>query len=149
MDKATQRSKILAYFIDHGSMTVRDAFEKLHINSPTKRISELRRKGYNIEGLRETRVNQNGDTVGYIRYYFRGIAAMPKIREGMKVSFVPGFVPFADWSLAKCSDEYIDGVITFINWDHQNFTVEFDCGSTKQREAFKFSQLGGEVRLNG
>ena len=149
MDRATQRSKIIAYFIDHGSMTVRDAFEKLHINSPTKRISELRKKGYNIEGVRETRVNQNGDTVGYIRYYFRGLAAMPKIKVGTKVSIIPGFSPFADWSLARCDNEYIDGVIVFINWHHKMFTVEFDCGGTKQRESFKFSQLGEEVKICG
>jgi hypothetical protein len=149
MNRATQRSKILAYFIDHGSITVRDAFEKLHINSPTKRISELRRKGYNIEGIRETRVKENGDTVGYIRYYFRGHAAMPKIREGMKVSFVPGFVPHSNWSLEMCADECIEGVIKFINWDHQNFTAEFDCGGSKQREGFEFSQIGDEVKIHG
>lgn len=148
MDKATQRSKILAYFLDHGSMTVRDAFEKLHINSPTKRISELRRMGYAIEGIRESRTNQYGERVGYVRYYLRGIEEVPKIWEGMKVSFVPGFVPCVDWSLKQCKDEYIAGTITYINWEHQNFTVEFDCGGTTQREAFKFSQIGGEVKVN-
>lgn len=149
LDKATQRSKILAFFLDYGSMTVRDAFEKLNINSPTKRISELRRMGYDIVGIRETRTKQNGDTVGYIRYYLNGLNEIPRIVEGTKVSFVPGFVPFADWSLKRCNDEYLSGTITYINWEHENFTVEFDCGGTKQREAFKFSQIGVEVKLNG
>ena len=149
VDKATQRSKILAYFLDNGSMTVRDAFEELNINSPTKRISELRRMGYDIVGIRETRIKKNGNKVGYIRYYLNGLADIPKILEGMKVSFVPGFTPFADWSLKQCKDGYIDGTITYINWEHENFAVEYDCGGTKQREAFKFSQIGGEVKLNG
>ena len=149
MDRATQRSKMIAYFLDNGSMTVRDCFEKLHINSPTKRISELRRMGYDIEGFKESRINQYGGKVGYIRYYLRGLNDIPKIMEGMKVSFVPGFAPFVSWALEKCTGEYITGTISYINWEHRNFTVEFDCGGTKQREAFKFSQIGGEVRLNG
>lgn len=146
MDKATQRSKILAYFRDHGSMTVRDAFEKLFINSPTKRISELRRMGYDIVGIEEVRENKNGKTVRHRRYYLRGVHNIPKIWEGLKVVFVPGFAPFVDWSLTRCKDEYVSGEITYINWEHQTFMVEFDCGNTKQRESFKFSQFGGEVK---
>lgn len=149
MDKATQRSKILAYMRDHGSITVREAFEKLYINSPTKRISELRRMGFDIEGIEEVRENRNGKTVRHRRYYLRGMNNIPKILEGMKVSFIPGFVPFADWSLSRCTDEYIEGEITYINWEHQNFTVEFTCGGSKQREAFKFTQIGGEVKVRG
>ena len=45
MDKATQRGKILAYCAEHGSITVREAFTELGINSPTKRISEMRKSG--------------------------------------------------------------------------------------------------------
>lgn len=43
MDKATQRAKIFEYCQKHGSITVRDAFNTLSINSPTKRISEMRK----------------------------------------------------------------------------------------------------------
>lgn len=71
------------------------------------------------------------------------------IGVGMKVSFVPGFTPFVSWGLEKCKDDYIEGTIAYINWEHQNFTVEFDCGGTKQREAFKFSQIGAEVKVHG
>jgi hypothetical protein len=102
---------------------------------------------YDIVGIRESRTNQYGERVGYVRYYLRGINEIPKILEGMKVSFVPGFVPFADWSLNQCKDEYITGTITYINWEKRNFTVEFDCGGTTQREAFKFSQIGEEVKV--
>lgn len=69
MDKQTQRGKILAYCKEHGSITVRDAFEKLYINSPTKRISELRHSGFDVETVRETRVNSSGIEVTYNRYF--------------------------------------------------------------------------------
>lgn len=42
MKKETQWGKIIAYCREHGSITVREAAVKLNINSPTKRISEMR-----------------------------------------------------------------------------------------------------------
>lgn len=69
MSKATQRGRILAYCSEHGSITVRDAFEKLNINSPTKRISEMKQAGYDIQTQVETRVKDNGETVRYKRYF--------------------------------------------------------------------------------
>ena len=72
MDKATQRFKILRYCAEHGSITVREASVKLDINSPTKRISELRLSGaYDVKAIRETRVNKNGCTVRYNRYFIK------------------------------------------------------------------------------
>ena len=69
MDKATQRSKILAYCAAHGSITVREAFE-LGINSPTKRISEMRNSGeYNVDTLDEKRTDENGVTKRWTRYF--------------------------------------------------------------------------------
>lgn len=65
----TQRAKILAYCEEHGSITVRDAFTKLNINSPTKRISELRKAGYDVQTFDESRVKDNGETVRYKRYF--------------------------------------------------------------------------------
>ena len=69
MDKATQKAKILAYCEKYGSITVREAFEKLNINSPTKRISELRASGYTVTSFVESRVNYKGETVRYVRYF--------------------------------------------------------------------------------
>lgn len=46
---ATQYGKILEYCAEHGSITAREAFIKLNINSPRKAISELKRKGYKVE----------------------------------------------------------------------------------------------------
>lgn len=42
MDIHTQQKRILDYCNANGSITVRDAFDILHINSPTKRLSEMR-----------------------------------------------------------------------------------------------------------
>lgn len=70
MDKATQRNKILAYCAEHGSITVREAFEVLNINSPTKRISEMRKSGeYRVDTLDESRTDANGATKRWTRYF--------------------------------------------------------------------------------
>jgi hypothetical protein len=77
MDKATQKGKILAYCAEHGSITIRDAFEKLHINSPSKRISELRLSGrYDVQAVEESRVNGDGDTVNYKRYFINALEGL-------------------------------------------------------------------------
>lgn len=48
MNKQTQKQKILNWFNTRGEMTVRDAIIDLGINSPPKRIEELRKEGYPI-----------------------------------------------------------------------------------------------------
>ena len=67
--KTTQRAKILAYCKTHGSITARDAYVELDINSPRKRISELRRSGFNVETITECRVNSHGIETRYNRYF--------------------------------------------------------------------------------
>lgn len=67
--KRTQRAKILEYCKTNGSITVRDAYEKLDINSPRKRISELRQAGFNVDTVTEYRTNSYGIEVRYNRYY--------------------------------------------------------------------------------
>lgn len=72
MDKATQKAKILDYCKEHGSITVRDMSVKLDINSPTKRISELRLSGlYDVQTIEETKEKDNGKTVRYNRYFIK------------------------------------------------------------------------------
>jgi hypothetical protein len=74
MNPATQKGKILGYCAEHGSITIRDAFEKLHINSPSKRISELRNSGgYDVQDITETRLNAEGDEVRFKRYFIRAL----------------------------------------------------------------------------
>lgn len=70
MDKATQRMKILAYCDKHGSITIREAFERLNINSPSKRISELRNSGlYFVDAITESKINDDGSTTRWKRYF--------------------------------------------------------------------------------
>lgn len=71
MNPATQKRKILDYCAEHGSITIREAFEKLCINSPSKRISELRRAGHDVQSMVETRINANGDEVRFKRYFIK------------------------------------------------------------------------------
>ncbi len=70
MDKATQRSMILGYCAEHGSITIREAFTELNINSPSKRISEIRKSGeYKVEAIEESRTNESGITKRWKRYF--------------------------------------------------------------------------------
>lgn len=72
MDKATQWGKILAYCAEHGSITIREAFTELNINSPTKRISELRNSGrYTVDSVDESRTDTDGKAIRWKRYYIK------------------------------------------------------------------------------
>ena len=62
---ATQCGKILEYCAEHGSITAREAFIHLGINSPRKAISELKRKGYAIKVVKM----YNGGKTPYHKYY--------------------------------------------------------------------------------
>lgn len=63
---ATDYVKILEYCEEHGSITAREAFIRLNINSPRKVISDLRRKkGYDVK---VEKMYNNGKTP-YNRYY--------------------------------------------------------------------------------
>jgi hypothetical protein len=76
MNPETQKGKILGYCAEHGSITIREAFEELCINSPSKRISELRMAGYDVQSMVEKRVNADGDEVRFKRYFIKeGVAA--------------------------------------------------------------------------
>lgn len=70
MDAATQKNKILTYCEQHGSITVREAFTKLNINSPTKRISEIRNSGlYSVNTIEESKTDKAGNTTRWKRYF--------------------------------------------------------------------------------
>lgn len=72
MDKSTQRGKILSYCAKHGSITIREAFEKLNINSPSKRISEMRLSGgYDVQSIDIVEEGADGGTVRYKRYFIK------------------------------------------------------------------------------
>ena len=63
--------KVLAYCDEHGSITAREAFINLDINSPRKVISILRRKGYKV---REEPIPNKGRKP-YNRYFIDGVTA--------------------------------------------------------------------------
>ena len=72
----THSAKVLAYCKQHGSITVRDAAVKLDINSPTKVISNMRLSGkYDVQDIEESRVNGNGETKRYKRYFIKAVEA--------------------------------------------------------------------------
>ena len=72
MDIATQKGKILAYCEEHGSITIREAFTELNINSPSKRISEIRKSGcYNVDAIEESRTDTDGNTTRWKRYFIK------------------------------------------------------------------------------
>jgi hypothetical protein len=69
--KATQRAKILAYCAEHGSITIREAFEELDINSPTKRISEMRKSPwYVVEDITVYTYTDEGKVKTKFKRYF-------------------------------------------------------------------------------
>ena len=70
-NSATQREKILDYCEKHGSITVREAFVELNINSPTKRISELRRAGYDVQQETQYSINDSSKKTKFVRYYIK------------------------------------------------------------------------------
>ena len=68
-------AKVLTYCKQHGSITVRDAAVKLEINSPTKVISNMRHSDqYIVTDIVETRVNKDGETKRYKRYFIQEVA---------------------------------------------------------------------------
>ena len=74
MDKATQKLKILDYCAKHGSITIREAFTKLNINSPSKRISKIRNSGlYTVDDVEESRTAEDGSTTRWKRYFIREV----------------------------------------------------------------------------
>lgn len=76
MSKATHNAKVLAYCNQHGSITVRDAAVKLNINSPTKVISNMRLSDrYDVQSIEETRVNDDGETKRYKRYFIKEVVS--------------------------------------------------------------------------
>lgn len=69
--KQVQRDRILTYIRENGSATIRELFIYCNVNSPTKRLSELRKLGM-IDTVKVTRTNADGETVRFSRYYLKG-----------------------------------------------------------------------------
>ena len=67
-EKSNQRNKIIQYIRENGSATVRELFLYCNINSPTKRLSELRKAGL-IREEWDTRINRSGEVKRFKRYF--------------------------------------------------------------------------------
>lgn len=70
MDKVTQQQRIVNYIRANGSATVRELFIACNINSPTKRLSEMRKLGMITE---ESCKSASG--VPFKRYFLKGEVA--------------------------------------------------------------------------
>ena len=64
----TQKSLILDYLLEHGSITTREAYEQFGITRLAARVHELIQAGYNIKSQFESGVNRYGKPVTYSRY---------------------------------------------------------------------------------
>ena len=71
MNKATQRQMIRDYIDKHGSITNRQAYTELMINSPTARISEMVRSGEPIRKETVHYTKEDGTTSHYMRYSWK------------------------------------------------------------------------------
>ena len=70
MEKETQWAKILDYCKKHGSITIREAFA-LGINSPSKRISELKESpNYVVTTVKEVICDDDGKQKTWFKRYF-------------------------------------------------------------------------------
>jgi hypothetical protein len=68
----TQKRKILDYVEQFGSITAREAFIDLNINSPRKVISDLKKSGlYSVESIEERKTDEDGRTIKWRRYFIR------------------------------------------------------------------------------
>lgn len=64
----TQKSLILDYLLEHGSVTTYEAYEQLGITRLPARIHELIQAGYKIKAQFESGLNRYGKPVTYSRY---------------------------------------------------------------------------------
>ena len=65
---AKQKMRTLQYLLDFGSISNYEAFEDLGITRVSARICELRKDGYPLISIPETRKNRYGETTHYTRY---------------------------------------------------------------------------------
>jgi hypothetical protein len=71
MQKITQNDRILLYIKDFGSITQLEALRDLGVMRLASRISDLRRRGYDIIAVPEAVINRFGDPVYIKRYSFK------------------------------------------------------------------------------
>ena len=64
-----QEQRILKYIEDHGSITALDAMRDIGVMRLSSRISEMRRKGINIQKRKEQTETRYGERYNIVRYW--------------------------------------------------------------------------------
>ncbi len=72
MSRLSQCQRMINYMKEHGSITVRQAEVELDINSPNRRLADLREKGYSFNESWKEKKNSYGEKVRYKVYSLRG-----------------------------------------------------------------------------
>ena len=79
---ATQKAQIVAYCNEHGSITAREAFIHLGINSPRKVLSDIRNSPkYNVTTVEESKVDEFGKTKRWNRYFIKEVQSNEQDRS--------------------------------------------------------------------
>ena len=68
------------------------------------------------------------------------------IKVGQKVKFDP-FESLSGFASKDNRGKNAIGTVVFVNKAHKWFLIEHECRRAKIRQAFKFSQIGREVKL--
>jgi hypothetical protein len=68
---------------------------------------------------------------------------------GTKAFFVPSFDNSERYTPQERKEASVMGKIVYINQEHKYFTVEWDHYGAKQRESFKFGDIGKQVTVGG
>ena len=68
---------------------------------------------------------------------------------GKKVRFTPAFVPGDCAANKGVKPEAVTGKVVYVNRKHRYFTAEYGWEGSKQRESFKFCQIGKYVVVCG
>lgn len=71
------------------------------------------------------------------------------IYVGAKVWFCPYFAISGIDTPEERKSKRITGIISFVNWKHHVFTVQYESGGTTQLESFKFCDIGQAVKVIG
>jgi len=67
-DLKPSAQRVLAYLINHGSITTKQAADELGMTELRSRISEISRAGFPIKKEWQNSKNKFGETVSFVRY---------------------------------------------------------------------------------
>ena len=78
--KLKQCDMILRHLRDYGSVTNYELVLEYGIGSPTRRITDLRQRGYPIKSVPEHGINRYGEKTSYTRYMLDKSASETQMR---------------------------------------------------------------------